>query len=346
MVDAKLTRETRNAQGTTGDSVRRRSFIDPAAVMQIKNLTLRAKTVAEGFATGLHRSPLHGFSVEFAEYRPYVLGDDPRKIDWKLLARTDRYYIKKYEDETNRRCYIAIDQSKSMAYGTEPYNKAEYARTLAATLAYYLTLQRDAVGLMTCGDEASDFLPPRHRKGHLQQIMQMLGRESRGVDSNLEKSLSELAGLSKRRGLVILISDLLTEPDSIFQPLGYLRGRGHDVLLIRVLDKSEVNLNLEKSSMLRDMESGREIYVDPAVARAEYRRRFEAHEAQLIAICHRRAARLVTVTTDQPLDVALLEMISNSHSLTAAAGLSRSPSQSKERNSQGVSSATTTKEAI
>ena len=299
--------------------------------MQIKNLSLRAKTIAEGFASGLHRSPLHGFSVEFAEYRPYVLGDDPRNLDWKLLARTDRYYIKKYEDETNRRCYIAIDQSKSMAYGSGAYSKAEYARTLAATLAYYLTLQRDAVGIMTCGVDKSEFLPPRHRKGHLQQIMRLLERDSLGVDSDLEASLSMLATLSKRRGLVVLISDFLVEPESVFQPLGYLRGRGHEILLIRVLDKTEVDLSLETSSMIEDLETGREMYVDPEAARTDYRRRFTAHEDQLIDICHRRGARMVTLTIDQPLDVALLELISNSGSLSAAAGMQMA---SRKRNGQ------------
>lgn len=316
-----------------------RQFIDPAAVMQIKNLTLRAKTIAEGFATGLHRSPLHGFSVEFAEYRPYVLGDDPRNLDWKLLARTDRYYIKKYEDETNRRCYLAIDQSSSMAYGNGSYTKAEYARTLAATFAYYLTLQRDAVGLMTCGTANSDFLPPRHRKGHLQQIMRLLDQESAGVQSDLQSALTELAGLSKRRGLVVLISDMLTEPESLLQPLGYLRGRGHELWLIRVLEQSEIELTLQNSSMIRDMETGREMYVDPEAARAEYRRRFDIHEAQLIDICHRRAARLITVTIDQPLDVALLELISHTGSISAAAGLAKQKSITQQLRPQrtGVS---------
>jgi uncharacterized protein (DUF58 family) len=288
---------------------RQRWFIDPAAIMQVKNLTLRAKTVVEGFTAGLHRSPLHGFSVEFAEYRPYVLGDDPRNLDWKLLARTDRYYVKQYEDETNRRCYIAVDQSKSMAYGNGQYTKAQYAQTLAATLAYYLNLQRDAVGVMTCGNAAPDYLPPRHRTGHLQQIMRLLGHESEGVHSNLADALSLLASLSRRRGMIVLISDLLTEPESLFQPLGYLRGRGHQILILRVLDRSEIDLQLDKSAMLKDMESGREIYVDPETARGDYQRRFEAHRQQLIDICHRRGARMFTVTIDQPLDVALLELI-------------------------------------
>lgn len=290
----------------------RKWFIDPSAIMQIKNLMLRAKTVVEGFASGLHRSPLHGFSVEFAQYRPYVLGDDPRNLDWKLLARTDRCYVKQYEDETNRRCYIAVDQSRSMSFASGSYSKAEYARTLAATFAYYLTQQRDAVGLMLCGNTKPEYLPPRHRKGHLQQIMGMLGQESIGADSDLSAALSELAGLSKRRGLIVLLSDLLTDPETLFQPLGYLRGRSHEILVIRILDPSEVSLTLEKSTMLQDMETGREIFIDPTVAAAEYRRRFDIHEQQLIDICHRRSARYMTLTTDQPMDSALLELIGSS----------------------------------
>ncbi len=307
----------------TDERPRQRWFIDPAAIMQIKNLTLRAKTIVEGFAAGLHRSPLHGFSVEFSEYRPYVIGDDPRNLDWKLLARTDRYYVKQYEDETNRRCYIAVDQSRSMAYGNGRYTKAQYAQTLAATLAYYLNMQRDAVGIMTCGNTAPDFLPPRHRTGHLQQIMHLLGQESVGDDSNLASSLSQLASLSRRRGLVVLISDLLTDPESLFQPLGYLRGRGHQILILRVLDKSEIDLQLDKSTMLRDMETGKEIYVDPETARKEYQRRFEAHKAQLVDICHRRGARLTTLTIDQPLDTALLELINTTQRLASGGASGR-----------------------
>ncbi|MDX1930691.1 MAG: DUF58 domain-containing protein [Pirellulaceae bacterium] len=287
----------------------RRTFIDASSIMQIKNLTMRAKSIVEGFASGLHRSPVHGFSVEFSEYRPYVEGDDPRGIDWKLLARTDRYYVKQYEDETNRRCYIAVDQSQSMDYGSVGYTKAQYAQTIAATFAYYLTLQRDAVGVMTCGSATADFLPPRHRPGHLQQLMRLLALESRGTQSNLGESLSQLAGLSRRRGLVVLISDLLTDPESLAQPLGYLRGRGHELLVIRVLDPSEITLDFKQSTMLVDAETGREMYIDPEAARRDYQSRFRAHEAQLIDICHRRAARVVTITTSEPPESALLELI-------------------------------------
>ena len=303
-------------------------FIEPAAIMQIKNLTMRAKSIVEGFASGLHRSPLRGFSVEFAEYRPYVLGDDPRTVDWKLLARSDRYYVRQFEDETNRRCYIAVDQSRSMAYGSTGYSKAEYARTLAATLAYYLNSQRDAVGIFTCGVSQPEFLPPRHKTGHLQQIMHLLSKESVGQVSNLEVDLAQLASLTKRRGLVLLISDILVAPQPLQQPLGYLRGRGHEVVVLRVLDPLEVNLSLESSTMLRDMETGRELYVDPGAARSDYIRRFREHEAQLLEVCHSRGARLYTVRSDQPLDFALLELITQIASVSAdQAGQPRTKSQ-------------------
>lgn len=288
-----------------------RATIDPAALMQIKNLTLRAKAVVEGFMSGLHRSPMHGFSVEFSEYRPYVQGDDPRRVDWKLLARTDRYYVKQYEDETNRRCYLAVDQSRSMSYGSLEYSKATYARTLAATFAYYLTQQRDAVGAMTCGHGAIEYLPARHRPGHLQQLMRHLDRESGGTEANLPEALQRLAARSQRRGLVILLTDALMEPDSLSLPLGYLRGRGHEVVVIRVLDPREIDFTLPASTLLRDMETGKQIYVDPAVAKRSYDERFAAHRARLTELCHTRGVRLSTIATDQPLEDALFDLVSH-----------------------------------
>lgn len=301
--------------------------------MQIKNLTLRAKSVVEGFTSGLHRSPLHGFSVEFAQYRPYSVGDDPRSLDWKLMARTDRCYVKQYEDETNRRCYLTVDQSRSMAYGTLGYSKAEYARTLAATLAYYLNSQRDAVGVMTCGNAKGEFLPPRQRNGQMQQVMHLLEQQSEGLQSDLGNALDKLAGLSKRRGMVVVISDCLVEPDSLFQSLGYLRGRGHTLLFVRLLDPTEVDFQLEKSAMVEDMETGQQMYIDPAQAKQEYTARFEAHEAELIEVCHRRGARLLTTTIDQPLERVLIEMISNRTTLTAreAIGMAKTPGENSQR---------------
>ena len=167
--------------------------IDPLAVMRIKNLQLRATAVVEGFYNGLHRSPFHGFSVEFSEYRPYTVGDDLRGLDWKLYARTDRYYIKKFEDETNRRCYLVLDQSKSMGFGSLGYNKIEYAKTLVATMAYYLTLQRDSVGVMTFDERIGEFISAHNRQGHLRQIMVALSRPVAGSGTDLDQPLREIA---------------------------------------------------------------------------------------------------------------------------------------------------------
>ena len=148
--------------------------------MRIKSLQMRARVAVEGFIKGIHRSPYHGFSVEFSEYREYTPGDDPRYLDWRLFARSDRYYVKRFEDETNLRCYLVLDTSRSMGYGSGTYSKSEYARTAAATIAYFLSTQRDAVGLLTFEDRITDYLPPRHRPGHLRRLMAMLEREPDG----------------------------------------------------------------------------------------------------------------------------------------------------------------------
>src|SRR5579859_1695003 len=187
---------------------RDRGFADPRALMAIRNLELRARVVVEGFWKGLHRSPYHGFSVEFTEYRQYSPGDDTRYLDWRLFARSDRYYIKRFEDETNLRCQLLVDQSKSMDYGTAGYTKADYARTLAATLAWFLHGQGDAVGLLSFDERVRDYLPPRHRHGHLRQLMLALEHASAGSETNLGEPLQRIAELSRKRGLIVLLSDL------------------------------------------------------------------------------------------------------------------------------------------
>ncbi len=287
----------------------RSNFIDPAALMRIQGLQLRAKTVVEGFYNGLHRSPYFGFSVEFSEYRPYVTGDDLRNLDWKLYARSDRYYLKRFEDETSRRCYFVVDQSRSMEYGTKGYSKAEYARTLAATFAYFLTQQRDCVGLVTFDDAVREYLPARHRPGHLHRLMMLLEQPTGGKATDLPKPLEHLAGLVKKRGLVVLLSDLLAPIDQLQQSLGYLRARGHEVLLLRILDPKELSLDLGEPTMIEDLESGKQIYLDPAAAKEIYRQRFDEHASKLSSICMSMGVDLATLTTDQPLEWALLELV-------------------------------------
>src|SRR2546428_9301085 len=185
------------------------SLIDPQTLMSIKNLELRARVVVEGFWHGMHRSPYHGFSVEFTEYRQYSPGDDPRYLDWRLYARTDRYYIKKFEDETNLRCHLLVDNSRSMGYGSLPYSKAQYANTLAGTLAYFLYLQGDGVGLLTFDEHIRDYLPARHRTGHLRHLMLSLEKPAGGAATNLGPPLKRIVETVAKRGMMILISDLL-----------------------------------------------------------------------------------------------------------------------------------------
>lgn len=293
----------------TGDQARKTADIDPLAVMRIKSLQLRAKAVVEGFYNGLHRSPFHGFSVEFSEYRPYTVGDDLRGLDWKLFARSDRYYIKKFEDETNRRCYIVLDQSKSMAFGSLEYNKIEYARTLAASLAHYLTLQRDSVGLMTFDEEISEFISARQRAGHFRHLLVALAREVAGTGTDIDKPLQQIASLVHRRGLIVLISDMLAPIDTLRTNLAYLRSRGHEVLLLRTLDPAEMELRLDAPSMVVDLESGREVYIDPDEAKKSYQQGFDEHRKELQSICDSLGVDQYEMRTDEPLEKALLQLV-------------------------------------
>ena len=286
-----------------------RQLVDPTALLRIKSLTLRAKAVVDGFQAGIHRSPYHGFSAEFSEYRQYTPGDDPRHLDWRLYARSDRFYIKRFEDETNRRCYLLVDVSRSMQYGAGEHSKADYARTMAATIAYFLTQQRDSVGLLLFAEDVLDFHAARFRPGHLARLMTALERSTEGASTDLQRPLSQMARTVNRRGLVVLISDLLADITTLQDNLGYLRSRGHDVLVLRVLDPSEVDFPFSEPRMIRDLETGKDVYVDPQQARAAYQERFEAHEAEIRQICDKLGVDFSRMQTDQPLDSALFDLI-------------------------------------
>lgn len=285
------------------------SFLDPAALMAIRNLELRARTVVEGFWHGLHRSPYHGFSVEFTEYRPYTPGDDPRYLDWRLLARTDRFFIKKFEDETNLRCLLLVDNSRSMTFGSKSYTKAEYANTLAATLAYFLNQQGDAVGLLTFDESVREYLPPRNRPGHLRQLMLALEKPAGGKATDLVSPLKHVAELLRKRGLIVLTSDLLAPIETLENSLALLTASGHEVLVFQVLDPAEIDFAFDTASRFEDMESGRDLFLDPALARANYQRRFEAHATEVRAICERLGCTVQRVVTDKPLEFALFDFL-------------------------------------
>lgn len=284
-------------------------LIDPQALMTIRSLELRARAVVEGFWNGLHRSPYHGFSVEFTEYRQYTPGDDPRYLDWRVFARSDRYFIKKYEDETNLRVHLLADQSRSMEFGSQAYTKAAYASTLAATLAYFLHLQGDAVGLLTFDEQVRDYLPARHRSGHLRQLMLALERPAAGRATNLEAPLERITSLIRKRGLVAMISDFLAPIDRLERNLMALTAGGHEVAVFHIVDPAELDLGVEAAALFEDVESERKIYIDPAAARSAYVRKFEAHTEALRAIARKLGIGYHRLTTAQPLEFALFEFL-------------------------------------
>ncbi len=277
--------------------------------MKIKNLELRARLVVQGFLSGLHRSPYHGFSVEFTEYRQYTPGDDPRYLDWRLYARSDRYYLKRFEDETNLRCYLLVDLSRSMGYGSLSYDKATYAKTAAATIAYFLSLQRDAAGLVTFDDRIREYLPARFRPGHLHRLFIALERATAGTATDLKAPLEQVAKTARRRGLVVLLSDLLAPTESLEKELGYLRTQGHEVAVLRILDPAEIDFPFGEAAMFLDVETGRELYIDPVLAREQYQTKFAAHALALKEICQRLGIDLYDLPTNKPLETALFDLL-------------------------------------
>jgi uncharacterized protein (DUF58 family) len=297
------------APATASPALASAKLIDPAALMTIRSLELRARSVVEGFWSGMHRSPYHGFSVEFTEYRQYTPGDDPRYLDWRVYARSDRYVIKKYEDETNLRAHLLADQSHSMNFGSRSYTKATYASTLAATLAYFLHLQGDAVGLLTFDEKVREYLPARHRVGHLRQLMLSLERPSSGKSTDLVAPLERITSLIRKRGLVALLSDFLAPIDRLERNLIALTACGHEVNVFHIIDPAELNLGINAPALFEDVESSRTLYIDPAAARSAYVKKFEAHRAALRAICQKLGISYHELSTAQPLEIALFEFL-------------------------------------
>src|SRR5499425_1706778 len=234
---------------TSSASLPAASFIDPQTLMSIRNLELRARVVVEGFWNGIHRSPYHGFSAEFTEYRQYTPDDDPRYLDWRVFARSDRFFIKKFEDETNLRCYVLTDRSRSMSYGSRGYTKGQYAATLAATLAYFLYLQGDAVGLLTFDQQLREYLPARHRTGHLRQLMLALENPLTGQATDVEAPLKRIVEIVRKRALIVLISDFLAPLNRFWQNLSAIAACGHEVLVIQVLDPAELSFDFKQPAM-------------------------------------------------------------------------------------------------
>jgi uncharacterized protein (DUF58 family) len=282
-------------------------FLDPAVIARLGSMELKARTVVEGFLSGLHRSPYKGFSVEFAEYREYLPGDDLSTLDWKVYARSDRHYVKKFEEETNVECHILLDVSASMAYrGGAAMSKVEYGSVLAASLAYLMHRQRDATGLIEFDDRIKGRLPASARPGHLHAILLALDKVAPGSRSDVGRPLHQLADALGKRSLAVVISDLLDDPDTAIRGLKHLRFRGTDVIVFQVLDPHEIQFPFRGASRFTDVESQEQITADPARVRAGYLEAMEALHARYEKELRGAGIDFLTLDTSKPLDFALL----------------------------------------
>jgi uncharacterized protein (DUF58 family) len=286
-------------------------FLDPNVLAGISSLDLLAKTVVDGFVAGLHRSPDFGFSQEFAEYRPYVPGDDLRHVDWNLFARTERCYLKRYRGETNSQLTVLLDASNSMQYTSGPPTKMDYARYIAASL-FYLAIhnQRDAAGLIVFDNEVREYIRPSTRPGQLARLFAGLERAEPQALTDFTKPLKHFEDFLHRRGIVILISDFYEEPETIVQASAPLRFHGNEVVLFHILDPQEVRPVLRGSALLVDLETDRRIEVIPEYAKTTYRTRIDAHIEQLRSRAQSAGMDYQLLLTSQPLDRALREYLS------------------------------------
>jgi uncharacterized protein (DUF58 family) len=288
-----------------------RTFLDPAVVARLGTLELKARTIVEGFLSGLHRSPFKGFSVEFAEYRQYIPGDDLSTIDWKVYARSDRYFVKKFEEETNLDCHLLLDVSGSMGYGSHHgMSKFEYGACLAASLGYLMNRQRDAVGLTAFDENIVAMLPASSRPGHLRSLLVTLERLTAAHQTNVAKPLHQLADTLTKRGLVVLISDLLDNPDEIIRGLKHFQFRGIDVIVFQLLDVDELEFPFDRASRFEDLETSEEITAHPGAVRDHYLQQMTALVDRYRRELGATGIDYQLLNTSHPLELALLSYLS------------------------------------
>jgi uncharacterized protein (DUF58 family) len=289
-------------------------FVDPKVLARIGNLELVARSVVEGFINGIHRSPYFGASVDFAEHRGYVPGDDIRRVDWRLYARTDRFYIKEYEADSNSNFSVLLDVSKSMGYGSGGMSKLDYARMLAGCLTYLVHRQRDRVGFVAFDDDIVEHVPASAK--HMETVLHVLDRLKPSKPGSLRAPLHKMAEHFGRRGLLVLVSDLYEDPDAVLEAISPLRFRGNDIIVFHVLDEAELNFNFSQPSAFEDLESGEQMQVVPDVLAEQYRELVKAHT---LALTERFSANRIDynlIDTSRPLDHALFSYLSARERLT------------------------------
>ena len=279
------------------------------SLSNLENLHIKAKKVVEGFIVGLHRSPYHGFSVEFSDHRPYGLGDEVRHIDWKLWGKTDRFFVKRYEEETNLKAHLLIDCSQSMSYGSNNSNKLEYAKILGASLSYMLIKNQDAVGLYAFDSNVKKIIQPKSTKGHLSTILSEIEKLEAANKTNIAQAIHECADKTHKKGLVIVISDLLDDEHKILTSLKHLLYKGHEVIVFHILDNQEINLDFNDRVKFVDLENKHTIIADTRQLNKIYKKKISKFIDFYKKNCFKKKIDYVNITTNQSLDIALSEYI-------------------------------------
>jgi uncharacterized protein (DUF58 family) len=287
--------------------VKASQFLDPVVLARINNLELLARTVVDGFINGLHRSPYFGLSVDFAEHRQYMPGDDIRRVDWRVFGRTDRFYVKEYEADTNTNFSVLLDISRSMDYGSGEVTKLDYARYLAACLSYFSRQQRDRVGIVTFDSDIVGLVPPSAK--HLDIVLHMIDRTQVGTVGTLETPLLKVAETVNRRSILVLISDLYEEPDTILKAVNRLRHKGNDMIVFQVLDPAEIEFPFTDAAHFEDLETGERIPIVPATLRDQYLKLMGDHLDTLSRRLVENQIDYCRFLTSEPLDYALFQYL-------------------------------------
>jgi len=288
-------------------------YLDPKVLARLRGLQLRARMIVEGYVSGLHRSPYQGFSIEFAEHREYAPGDDLRYVDWKVFGRTDRVYVKQYEEETNQICYLLLDTSESMRYQSAdaPMSKLEYAQCAAAALAYLILHQQDSAGLVTFDREVRALVRPSSNPSHLKQLLHVMQESVAERKTETGPIFHDLAERFKKRGIVVILSDLFDDVDSMMAGLKHFRHKRHDVILFHVLDPAELDFRFQRITLFRGLEQLPEVLVDPRALRNAYLRELDAYVRRLKKGCRMHRIDYVQMRTDQSMELALSSYLSS-----------------------------------
>ncbi len=282
-------------------------YLDPRTLAKLQGLELRAKLIVEGYVSGVHRSPYHGFSVEFAEHREYVPGDDVRYIDWKVFGKTDKYYLKQYEEETNLACYLLLDTSQSMGYRgpAAAMSKLEYAQCIAASLAYLVLQQQDSVGLATFDDQVRVLVRPSSNPSHMKQLIHVMETSPAARKTSTGPIFNDLAERLKKRGIVVVLSDLFDQLPALLAGLKHFRHRRHEVIVFHVLDPAEIDFPFQQTTLFKGLEQLPDVLAEPRSLRRAYLEQFNKFRREVRQGCREQRIDYVPIRTDQPLDVAL-----------------------------------------